>query len=146
MEAAMEDHLRTEVGPVPSVQMASTPPPVEAARGGPEWGVASLTLGAVFAIMLPPALLLVHSLEATHYEGFSRTDKRFAALGGGFAALFILVLAGVGVASGFLDMAGATRRGRPIALGLTGVLLNAMDLFLWVATTLAWLSSILNVV
>jgi hypothetical protein len=142
----MEGHVRSEVGPVVSVQAPGGPPTVEAApRAGSEWGIASLTLGAVFAVMLPPAVLLVYELDASRYQTFSRSDARRAALGGSVAALCILGLSGAGVAFGFMDVVGAARR-RPIALGLTGVLLNGMDLLLWLATSVAWLSSIFNVV
>ena len=143
----MEGHVRSEVGPVVSVEAPGGPPTLEAVpRGGAEWGVASLTLGAVFAIMLPPAVLLVYLLDANRYQSFSRSDARLAALGGSVAALCILGLAGTGVAFGFMDMLAAARRGRPIALGLTGILLNGMDLLLWLATSVAWLSSIFNAV
>jgi hypothetical protein len=143
----MEGHVRSEVGPVVSVQAPGGPPAVEPAPlGGSEWGVASLTLGAVFAVMLPPAVLLVFELDASRYQTFSRSDARLAALGGSVASLCILGLAGTGVTFGFMDMLAAARRQRPIALGLTGILLNGMDLLLWLATSAAWLGSIFNVI
>ena len=143
----MEEHVRSEFGAVPSVQASRGPPTVEAApRGGPEWGIASLTLGAVFAVMLPPAVLLVYELDASRYQSFSRSDVRLAAVGGSVAALCILGLAAAGFAFGLMDVVGAARRGRSIALGLAGVLLTGMDLLLWLATSVAWLSSIFNAV
>ena len=111
---------------------------------GVEWGAASLSLGGVFAIMAPVALLLAHFLESTNYHGFSRTDKRLAALGGYGSVFLILVLVMAGIVFGIHSMLVSRRQQRPIALGLAGVLLNGLDLFLWAGAALAWHSSAWN--
>lgn len=109
-----------------------------------EWGAASLALGAVFAIMAPVALLLVYFLESTHYQGFGRTEIRLAALGGYAAALIIWALVIIGIVSGIYSMSASRQQRRSIALGLAGVLLNGLDLFVWLGAALAWHASVWN--
>ena len=41
----------------------SVRPDVMPASGGVEWGTVSLTFGAVFAVMMPPTLLLVNAFQ-----------------------------------------------------------------------------------
>jgi hypothetical protein len=109
-----------------------------------EWGAASLTLDGVFAIMAPVALILAYLLESTGYVRFSPWDKRLAALGGYGSVFVILLLAVVGIVFGLVGMSESRRQQRSIALGLAGVLLNGLDLFLWVGAGLAWHSSAWN--
>jgi hypothetical protein len=111
---------------------------------GVEWGAASLALGAVFAILAPVGLFLAAFLESTNYHGFSRSDKRIAALGGYGSVFLILVLVMAGIVFGIHSMSLARQLRRPIALGLAGVLLNGLDVFLWAGAALAWHSSAWN--
>ena len=55
--------------------------------------------------------------------------------------LLILLLSAAGAAFGVLDMNAARRAQRPIALGLAGVMLNALDLLMWAGALLAWYSN-----
>lgn len=109
-----------------------------------EWGAASLALGGVLAILAPIGLFLAAFLESTHYSSFSRTDKRLAALGGYGSAFFALILVMAGLVFGILSITSARRQRRTIALGLAGVLLNGLDLFLWAGAALAWHASAWN--
>jgi hypothetical protein len=111
---------------------------------GVEWSAASLSLGGVFAVMVPATLVLVAYLEGSRYQTFSTLDKRLAALGGNLAALLILSLLVIGLIFGIRGLIASRRQQRPIVLGLAGILLNAVDLVLWAATALAWNASILG--
>ncbi len=102
---------------------------------GVEWGTASLVLGGVFALMLPPALLLA---------GFVHVGGRDAVVveGAGYLfALLILFMSAAGAAFGVLGVSAAQRARRPIALGLAGVMLNALSLLMWAGALLAWYSN-----
>ena len=106
------------------------PPP-----GGVEWGAASVVLGAVFALMIAPGLLLACSV---HVGG---RDEAVVEGAGYLFGLLILLLSAAGAAFGVLEMNAAQRARRPIALGLAGVMLNALDLLMWAGALLAWYSN-----
>jgi hypothetical protein len=103
--------------------------------GGGEWGAASLVLGGVFALMLPPALLLA---GAVHVGG---RDAAIVEGAGYLFGLLILFMSAVGAAFGVLGVVAAQRARRPIALGLAGVMLNALSLLMWAGALLAWYSN-----
>ena len=120
-------------------------PPAELdplASAGAEWGLASLALGGVFAVMAPPTFLLIEYVQQNDFGGFSHSDRLLAALGGSFIAALILALEGAGVGFGVVGINAARRQGRPVALGLAGLLLNALDLLIWAAAAAAWLSAV----
>ena len=52
------------------------------------------------------------------------------------------MLSSAGLAFGVLGMSAAQRARRPIALGLTGVMLNALNLLMWAGALLAWYSNL----
>jgi hypothetical protein len=109
--------------------------PETGSSGGVEWGAASLALGGVFALMLPPALLLA---GAVHVGGRDAVVVE----GAGFLfGLLILFMSAAGVAFGVLGVTAAQRARRPIALGLAGVMLNALSLLMWAGALLAWYSN-----
>ncbi|HVS39893.1 MAG TPA: hypothetical protein VMS17_30325 [Gemmataceae bacterium] len=105
---------------------------------GVEWGVAALVLGVVFAVMMPPALLLALLIG---HEGVGASDKSTAEAAGYFFIALILMLSAAGVAFGVLSINGAQRARRPIALGLAAVMLNALNLLMWAGGLLAWHSA-----
>ncbi len=109
--------------------------PEAAPSGGVEWGAASLVLGGVFALMIPPALLLAGSVHV------GRRDAVVVEGAGYLFALLILFMSAVGAAFGVLGMVAAQRARRPIALGLAGVMLNALSLLMWAGALLAWYSN-----
>ena len=109
-------------------------PERDAPPGGGEWAAASLVLGAVFALMVPPCLVLIAVL------GHSNPGN-VAMVAGFFFVLIILLLSAAGVGFGVLGMNAAVRARRPIALGLAGVMLNALNLLMWAGTLLAWYSN-----
>jgi hypothetical protein len=113
-----------------------------ARSGHMEWGAASLALGAIFGLMVPEALMLVYTLESTHYEGFSKSDQRLVAVGGYVSGLLILALVAMSLGFGLRSLVAARLNQRPIALGLAGVLLNGFNIFLWLAALLAWHMSV----
>jgi hypothetical protein len=125
-------------------EMAPHVPPAAPPARGWEWGVASMGLGAVLALMAVPALLLAQQLQVSGFRGFARSDLRLAALGGYGGALLCLLLAGCAAGFGIAGIAAARREGRPVALGLAGVLLGGLDLFLWLGALVAWHSSAWN--
>ena len=120
------------------------PDPDAAARAGAEWGFASLALGGVFAVMAPPTYLLIEVVQQNSFGGFSHSDRLLAGLGGCLVAAIILALAATGVGFGIVGVNAARRHGRPIALGLAGLLLNALDLLIWAAAAAAWLGAFGN--
>jgi hypothetical protein len=107
-------------------------------RAGREWGLASLLLGAVFALMVLPGLILVYTLGTTNFRGFHRTEERITALGGYCGGLLILGLSITGIVFGILGIVAAKKANRPIALGLAGALVNALNLLMWLGACLAW--------
>ncbi len=113
-------------------------------RAGREWGLASLVLGMTFAVMVMPSLFLVHTLGVDNFRGFGRTEARIAALGGYCGGVLIVGLAITGICFGVLGIVAAKRANRPIALGLAGALLNALNLLMWVGALLAWHSTAWN--
>ena len=127
-----------------SAPFAGPPADYDASRAGAEWGFASLALGGVFAVMAPPTYLLIEIVQQNSFGGFSHSDRLLAGLGGCFIAVLILALEGVGVGFGVAGINAARRHGRPTALGLAGVMLNALDLLVWAAAALAWLSAVGN--
>jgi len=109
--------------------------PEASSSSGVEWGAASLVLGAVFALMIPPALLLAGSV---HVGG---RDAVVVEGAGYLFALLILFMSAAGAAFGVLGVSAAQRARRPIALGLAGVMLNALSLLMWAGALLAWYSN-----
>jgi hypothetical protein len=101
---------------------------------------ASIALGAVFAVMALQALLIIHMLQQTHFGGWHRISIILGAVIGICGGVVILVSAAIGLAFGIIGIAAARRAGRPIALGLAGVLLNGLDLLLWLAAMIAWIA------
>jgi hypothetical protein len=129
------------------VRVGQAVDPAAAAAPAPrgwEWGAASLALGAVLALLAVLALQLAYQLETSGFRGFSRSDQRLAALGGYGGALCCLLLAGTAAGFGIAGIAASRREGRPVALGLAGVLLGGLDLFLWLGALVAWHSSAWN--
>jgi hypothetical protein len=118
------------------MEVPAAPPP------GGEWGAASFGIGGVFAVMAPTTLILITLLETTGYRGFSKLEYRVAAVGGYLAAVGILLLVIAGVGFGLRGMIVARQQKRPITLGLAGVLINGLNLFMWMGAALAWHSSI----
>ncbi len=51
------------------------------------------------------------------------------------------MLSSAGLAFGVLGMNAAQRARRPIALGLAGVMLNALNLLMWAGASVAWYSN-----
>ncbi len=113
-------------------------------NSGVEWGAASLSLGGVFAILAPIGLFLAAFLQSTDFQGFSRMDEKIAALGGYAGVFFILMVVIVGIVFGVVSMIASRDQRQPIALGLAGVLLNVLDLFMWTGPALAWLAMTWN--
>jgi hypothetical protein len=104
--------------------------------GGLEWGSASLVLGAVFAVMMPPSLILFAAVGNAR----GRDAGAVEAVGYIFP-LLILLLAATGAAFGIVGMIAAQRARRPIALGLAGVMLNALSALMWAGALLAWFAN-----
>jgi hypothetical protein len=128
----VSDLAREDYPPVRRQDMETVP------QGGAEWGAASLVFGAVFALMIPPCLILASVVG--HY-GVNRSDEPLAVAAGYLFILLILLLSAAGVAFGILGMNAAQRARRPIALGLAGLMLNALNLLMWAGALLAWHSS-----
>jgi hypothetical protein len=111
--------------------------PEAGAPSGVEWGTASLVLGAVFALMMPPSLILFAAIDGR----IGGRDAGVVEAAGYFFPLLILLLSATGAAFGVVGMIAAQRARRPIALGLAGVMLNALSLLMWAGALLAWYTS-----
>jgi hypothetical protein len=134
----VDDYIRSASEPGREEYLAGRgrmEPEPPAPPAGVEWGVASLVLGAVFALMVPPCLVLIAVL------GRSGNPGNVAMAAGFFFVLVILLLSAAGVGFGVLSMSAAQRVRRPIALGLAGVMLNALNLLMWAGALLAWYSN-----
>lgn len=109
-----------------------------APRAGAEWGLASVLLGGLLALLVPPALQIAHTLELTGYRGFSTQDKRLAGYGGYIAAGLCMALAIVGVGFGIKGINLSRQHGQAAALGITGVLVGVLAFLFWVGAMIAW--------
>lgn len=138
----MDDKLQTEreASRIPDVSSFSgrAEKPAEG-NAGMEWGIASMGLGSVLAVMVPATLILVFQLEAEGFRGFGRTEIRIAALAGYLAEVLLLGLAVIGLIFGVRSMLASRQQHKPIALGLAGLLLNLLNLYLWLGAGVAWL-------
>jgi hypothetical protein len=138
----VDDKLQTEreSSRIPDVSLFAgrAEQPVEG-NAGMEWGIASMGLGGVLAVMVPATLILVFQLEAEGFRGFTRTDIRIAALAGYLATFLFLGLTVLGLIFGVRSILASRRQRKPIALGLAGLLLNVLNLYLWMGSGVAWL-------
>jgi hypothetical protein len=108
-------------------------------RFGSDWGIASLVMGAVFALMAVPTFSLAHAIEVSHWTAFSPDEHRLAVSGGFVGIGVVLLLCVTAAGFGIAGMVTGRRCGGSIALGLAGLLLSALDLMLWGLILLAWL-------
>jgi hypothetical protein len=131
----VEDHIRAGADP-DRVRPVAGPAAVIPVSW--EWGAASLALGAVLAILPVLGLKLTRDLEVTQFSDFSRSEQRLAAAGGYSSGVLGILLTVVAIAFAVAGIGAARREGRPIALGLAGLLLGGLDLFLWLGALLAW--------
>jgi hypothetical protein len=116
--------------------------PTPPSRDGAEWGLASLLLGGVLAIMVPPTLLLILALDNGGFHRFGRLELHVATVAGFVAGASLVALSLAGLAFGVTGLGAARRHRRPTALALAGVLLGAFDLFTWLGAGLAWYATI----
>jgi hypothetical protein len=90
----------------------------------------------VFAVMMPPSLILFAAVGNAR----GRDAGAVEAVGYIFP-LLILLMAAAGAAFGIVGMIAAQRARRPIALGLAGVMLNALSALMWAGALLAWFAN-----
>jgi hypothetical protein len=116
------------------------------APAGLPWGLeqalASVALGAVFAIMAFPTFLMIQVLGDQHFRGWAKALVIVAAVLGSIGGLFVLVSAMFGLIFGILGMGAARRAGRSVALAFAGVLLNSLDLFMWLGALIGWIATV----
>ena len=102
-------------------------------RGAAEWGLASLLLGGVLALMAMLTLQInLHIFLGP--RNWSPNDVRpilFAAVPGG---IFVLGMTGASIAFGIRSLALAYQRAQPCALGWAGLLISTLGLPLWILT------------
>jgi hypothetical protein len=118
-----QHHLTTEVRPT-------------AFHHRSDWAIASLVLGAVFAVAAPPTGSLLLALDLSQWSTLHprNTCALLGYAGGGGALCLCLAAVVFGVAG---TVSGA-RRGGSIALGLAGLLLGAFDVLIWSAILASW--------
>ena len=138
----MEERFQTgaEYG---SIARENAAPNVAGPSGGPplslELALASVALGAVFALAAAPTTTLIFVLWSSHFQDFGRLAGGAAAIVGIGGTLFILACCGLGLAFGIMGTTTARREGRPIALALAGLLLNVLNLLAWVGILICWI-------
>ena len=140
----MDEHIRTDsdfgaavrrdLGEPAGVAIAPLP--------GIEQGLASVSLGGIFALMAFPTFLMIHALGAARFSGWPRGLIIVAGILGTVGGLFVVTAAVFGLVFGILGMGVTRRSGRSAALGFAGVLLNSLDLFMWIAAVIAWLGTV----
>jgi hypothetical protein len=126
--------VRRDIGEPASVAIAPWP--------GIEQSLASVTLGGIFALMAFPTFLMIHVLGQSHFNGWARGLVIIAGILGTVGGLFVVACTVFGLIFGILGMGAARRSGRSAALGLAGVLLNSLDLFMWIGALAGWLGTV----
>jgi hypothetical protein len=109
---------------------------------GIEQCLASVVLGAVFALMAFPTMLMIHILGEVQFRGWPRALILLGAALGSLGGLFVLASSVIGLIFGILGMSAARRSGRSIALGFAGVLLNGLDLLMWLGAMIGWVGTV----
>ena len=123
----------------------------ESSRFGFEWGLASTLIGATFLIMGPVAFLFCLSFWVNGKNddhGLSLRDLQLIEIGSIVCVIGAEALCVVSVFFGIRGLAHARRERRPVALPLSGILLSAVamgvwlivaiDLLMMVATFIRW--------
>lgn len=136
----MDDRFQSdaEYGRVGREDVGESRPP--ALHAPSESAHAAIALGAVFAVMGFPALLMIHALDISHFGGWPRGLIVVAAVLGLLGGLFVLACSVIGLVFGIFGIGTARRGGRPIALALAGVMLNILDLLVWLGALIAWIA------
>jgi hypothetical protein len=129
--------VRRDIGDSAGVAIAPWP--------GIEQSLASLSLGGVFALMAFPTLLMIHLLGDSRFRGWPKSQIVVAAALGTLGGLFVVVSAVFGLIFGVLGMGAARRGSRSIALGFAGVLINSLDLLMWLGALIAWIATVADV-
>jgi hypothetical protein len=111
---------------------------------GMEHALASVVLGAVFALAGPTIALLIHILQESHFRGIDRVAVILLGIAGSIGGLFVVVASVFGVVFGIMGMLTARRQRRPIALGLAGVFLTGLDAIMWLGLLICWLFAVVN--
>ena len=101
-------------------------------------GLASLFLSGIFLLMALPALELANTLQRSNYDGFSRTERRMAAIGGyaGAGSVIVLCLIAAGIAVAGIRVSGRTDE--PAVLCVIGLLLALFAVLVWIGCGVAW--------
>jgi hypothetical protein len=132
------DLTRTERGALP----ADVPRPPAASLPNIEPALASIALGAVFALMAFPTMLMIHVLADNNFRGWDRVAVGVAALAGSIGGLIALTSTAFGLIFGIMGMNAARRQARSTALGFAGVLLNGLDVWMWIGILVAWIAAV----
>jgi hypothetical protein len=131
---------RTERAELPS----DLPRPPAANLPNTEQALASVAIGAVFALMAFPTMLMIHVLGDGNFRGWDRVAVGVGALAGSIGGLFVVASCVLALFFGIMGMTAARRQGRSTALGLAGVLLNILDLWMWLGINIAWIGAVLS--
>jgi hypothetical protein len=109
---------------------------------GVEQRLASVILGGVLCLMAFPAMLLIHVLADTHFRGIDRVGAVLIAVGGYCGGLLGMASLILGLIFGITGIMAARQQRRPIALGLAGVLLCSLALFMWLGIAVLWTAAV----
>ncbi len=140
----MTDIMRVDsepVGPRHEADAEKPRPLASDPHTSAEWGIASLALGAVVALLTPGALSLSYSLQSEDWRSIGGALEHVTAYMGCGTIFFVLLLTAVGAILGASGISASLRQRRPVALGLAGFLLNGLNFFMWIGVTIAWLGT-----
>jgi hypothetical protein len=135
-----QSEFGTDIGHLPSEPAAIAIAPWH----GIEHSLASVVLGAVFALGGPSTALLIEFLQNAHFQGIDRVGVGVLGVAGSLGGLFVVTASVFGLVFGIMGMLAARRQHRPIALGLAGVFLNGLNVLMWLGLLLCWILAVLG--
>ncbi len=111
---------------------------------GIEQSLASVILGAVFAVGGPPTFLLIEFLQNAHFQGIDRVGVGALGVAGSLGGLFVMMASVFGFVFGIMGMSAARQQRRSVALGLAGVFLNGLNVLMYLLLLVCWILAVVG--
>jgi hypothetical protein len=143
MSENMPHETRYSAGRTESIARSGTSDDVpNDSRPGSDWSLASVAIGAIFTVSVPPTLSLLLALDLSHWATLH--PKVVVAILGYLAGIAVVLLLMASTVFGLMGMAACRKRGHSIALGFSGFLLSAFNVLLWIVILLAWHGQVMH--